>query len=176
MTFGKYLGGGGSFGAFGGRRELMQHFDPGLPDAFEHAGTFNNNVLSMAAGLAGLSRVFTPAEALRLNALGDQLRDRINQVAVARAGRFCATGVGSLLGLHFGLAPPSASVDPEHDRRLMSIQALFHLELLERGYYFGRRGYVSLSLPMTVPDCDGFATAIDDFLAERGHLIDAALG
>ncbi len=47
-TFGKYLGGGASFGAFGGRRDLMQRLDPAQPHAFSHAGTFNNNVLSMA--------------------------------------------------------------------------------------------------------------------------------
>jgi glutamate-1-semialdehyde 2,1-aminomutase len=27
-TFGKYLGAGNSFGAFGGRRDLMERFDP----------------------------------------------------------------------------------------------------------------------------------------------------
>jgi glutamate-1-semialdehyde 2,1-aminomutase len=56
-TFGKYLGGGASFGAFGGRREIMERFDPGHASAFQHAGTFNNNVISMAAGLAGLTQV-----------------------------------------------------------------------------------------------------------------------
>ena len=34
----------------------MELFDPRRADALPHAGTFNNNVLSMAAGVAGLSR------------------------------------------------------------------------------------------------------------------------
>ncbi|MDP0941859.1 aminotransferase class III-fold pyridoxal phosphate-dependent enzyme, partial [Klebsiella quasipneumoniae] len=41
---GKYFGGGLSFGAFGGRAELMARFDPRQPGALGHAGTFNNNV------------------------------------------------------------------------------------------------------------------------------------
>src|SRR5581483_11941565 len=53
-TFGKYLGGGLAFGAFGGRSDLMSRFDPSRPDALPHAGTFNNAVLTMAAGAAGL--------------------------------------------------------------------------------------------------------------------------
>ena len=39
-----------SFGAFGGRRDIMELFDPTKPDSLPHAGTFNNNALTMAAG------------------------------------------------------------------------------------------------------------------------------
>jgi glutamate-1-semialdehyde 2,1-aminomutase len=42
MTIGKWVGGGMSFGIF----------DPRL-GKLEHAGTFNNNVMSMSAGIAG---------------------------------------------------------------------------------------------------------------------------
>ncbi len=63
-TFGKYLGGGLAFGAFGGRADLMQRFDPSRADALPHAGTFNNAVLTMAAGAAGLG-VYTRAEVCR---------------------------------------------------------------------------------------------------------------
>ena len=49
-TLGKYIGGGASFGAFGGRGDVMALFDPARPGALPHAGTFNNNVVSMAAG------------------------------------------------------------------------------------------------------------------------------
>ena len=83
-TLGKYLGGGASFGAFGGRRDIMQRLDPARPDSFSHAGTFNNNVLSMAGGLAGLTQVFTPEAAVRINALGDDLRQRLSDVAAKR--------------------------------------------------------------------------------------------
>ena len=77
-TLGKYVGGGMSFGAFGGRGEIIDRFDPRRFDALPHAGTFNNNVLTMAAGLAGLSAVYTPQAAVALNAQGDALRTRLN--------------------------------------------------------------------------------------------------
>src|SRR5438094_256005 len=54
-TLGKYIGGGASFGAFGGRADVMALFDPTRPGALPHAGTFNNKVVSMAAGHAGLT-------------------------------------------------------------------------------------------------------------------------
>jgi glutamate-1-semialdehyde 2,1-aminomutase len=167
-TLGKYLGGGASFGAFGGRRDILQRLDPARPDAFSHAGTFNNNVLSMAGGLAGLTEVFLPAEARRINALGDRLRGKLNEVGASRGLPFQASGVGSLIGMHFcgGKIGNGADIAPEG-----AIESLFHLEMIEHGYYFARRGYISLSLPTTEAECDGFVAAVDHFLATRGALI-----
>jgi len=180
-TFGKYLGAGSSFGAFGGRRELMERFDPTWSNALVHAGTFNNNVLSMAGGLAGLAQVFTPSETVRVNALGDRLRERLNTVARARSARFQATGVGSLIGLHFNANPILRPEDADYADRAaqtakVQLEAMFHLEMINRGFYFGRRGYISLSLPTTAADCDKFAAAVDDFLATQGPLIESVLG
>jgi glutamate-1-semialdehyde aminotransferase len=98
-TLAKFVGGGLSFGAFGGRTDLMSRFDPSRPDALQHGGTFNNDVLTMAAGAAGLTQVLTDDEIGRLNALGDRLRDRLNAFAAERDIEFCATGYGSLVGL-----------------------------------------------------------------------------
>ena len=175
-TLGKYLGGGASFGAFGGRRDLMQRLDPAQPHAFSHAGTFNNNVLSMAGGLAGLTQVFSAAEAVRINTLGDLLRTQLNDLGRARGVPFQATGAGSLIGLHFvaGLIRRGADIEPagaQDQHRKAAIEALFHLDLIDRGYYFGRRGYISLSLPTLEADCEGFLAAVDQFLARRGSLI-----
>jgi len=177
-TLGKYLGAGASFGAFGGRRDIMERFDPARSDSFGHAGTFNNNVLSMAGGLAGLTQVFTPAEAVRINALGDRLRERLNDISAERAVPFQATGTGSLMGLHFGRRTTHSDIkiDAAGAADLISqVETLFHLEMLNQGYYFARRGYLALSLPTTETDCDAFAAAVDDFLALRGPVIRAAL-
>ncbi|KIW92890.1 uncharacterized protein Z519_06739 [Cladophialophora bantiana CBS 173.52] len=51
-TIGKWTGGGMSFGAFGAREEIMEWFDP-RSEKLAHAGTFNNNIVTMAAGVAG---------------------------------------------------------------------------------------------------------------------------
>ena len=55
-TLGKYLGGGLSFGAFGGRADVMAQFDPRRDSFLRHAGTFNNNALTMAAGYTGITQ------------------------------------------------------------------------------------------------------------------------
>ncbi|HXC28881.1 MAG TPA: aminotransferase class III-fold pyridoxal phosphate-dependent enzyme, partial [Stellaceae bacterium] len=79
-TLGKYVGGGMSFGAFGGRTDLMEWFDPRNKGGFQHAGTFNNNVLTMNAGTVGLTEIYTPTAAKKLNDWGDGLRERLNAV------------------------------------------------------------------------------------------------
>jgi glutamate-1-semialdehyde 2,1-aminomutase len=159
-TFGKYLGGGLAFGAFGGRTELMGRFDPSRADALPHAGTFNNAVLTMAAGAAGLG-IYTQAEVARLNALGDRLRDRLNAFAAANEIEFTATGYGSLVGLHFARGPVRRRSDlPKRPE----LQALLHLHMLEQGYTYARRGFIALSLPLGEREIDGFAAAVETFL------------
>jgi glutamate-1-semialdehyde 2,1-aminomutase len=162
-TFGKYLGGGLAFGAFGGRADLMQRFDPSRPGALPHAGTFNNAVLTMAAGAAGLG-VYTQAEAERLNGLGDRLRDRLNAFAAANALEFTATGYGSLVGLHFAAGPIRRRSDVP---KRPELQTLLHLHLLEQGYTYARRGFIALSLPLGEAEIDGFAAAVEAFFSER---------
>ncbi|HZT20467.1 MAG TPA: aminotransferase class III-fold pyridoxal phosphate-dependent enzyme [Dongiaceae bacterium] len=179
-TFGKYLGGGTSFGAFGGKRELMAQFDPTRPDSVPHAGTFNNNVLSMAGGLAGLTKVFTPEAAVRINALGDALRERLNEIGARRGLPLRATGVGSLLNIHFSRRPVMTPADchpaePAAEKVQGDLLKLFHLDMIEQGYYLARRGFVALSLPTTEADIDGFAAAVSEFLDARGRLVERAL-
>jgi glutamate-1-semialdehyde 2,1-aminomutase len=161
-TLGKYLGGGLAFGAFGGRADLMERFDPSRPNALPHAGTFNNAVLTMAAGAAGITQVYTAEEVARLNGLGDRLRDRLNAFAAERDLDFCATGYGSMVGLHFTRGPVRRITDlPVAAEQ----RALLHLHMLERGYSYARRGFVALSLPLGAAEIDGFAEAVEGFLA-----------
>ena len=168
-TFGKYLGGGMSFGAFGGRREIMGRFDPSRPDALPHSGTYNNNVLTMAAGVAGLSEVFTPEAAEALTATGERLKARLNALGDRHGVPVQVAGVGSILCVHFQAQPIREPDDTAHTRA--AARALFHLEMLKRGFYVARRGFLALSLPLTEQDCDAFCDAFEDFLATYGALL-----
>lgn len=78
MTLGKWVGGGMSFGAFGGRRDIMGMFDP-RSGMLAHAGTFNNNVLSMAAGCAGC-KLLDMDTTNWLNCLGEELKASVQDV------------------------------------------------------------------------------------------------
>jgi glutamate-1-semialdehyde 2,1-aminomutase len=160
-TLAKFVGGGLSFGALGGRGDLMRRFDPSLPDAFQHGGTFNNDVLTMAAGAAGLTEVLTDAEIGRLNGLGDRLRERLNGFSAERDLHFCATGYGSLVGLHFTAGPVRNARELPASEEL---RALLHLHTLENGFSYGRRGFIALSLPLVEADVDGFADSVEAFL------------
>jgi glutamate-1-semialdehyde 2,1-aminomutase len=174
-SFGKYLGGGLTFGAFGGKAEIMDRFDPRRPGYLAHAGTYNNNALTMAGGLAGLKEVLSDAENRRLNALGETLRDRIGALIAEHGVPMAATGVGSIIGLHFTRRPVRSTVDLQTDpggaARREQLHKLLHLDLIEAGIYIARRGYVTLSLPMGEADIDRFCDVFGEFLATRRNVI-----
>jgi glutamate-1-semialdehyde 2,1-aminomutase len=167
-TLGKYLGGGCSFGAFGGRGEIMQMFDPAASNALPHAGTFNNNVMSMAAGCAALTEVFTAEAAEALFDRGEGLKTRLNEMARAMGAGVQVTGAGSIMALHPTLAPIRSPHDADHVRP--ELRRLLHLEMLMRGYVFAQRSYMSLNIAMSEADIDGFAAAFEDVLTTHPEL------
>ncbi|MBW7922661.1 MAG: aminotransferase class III-fold pyridoxal phosphate-dependent enzyme [Rubellimicrobium sp.] len=173
-TLGKYLGGGASFGAFGGRADIMDRFDPEKPDVYAHGGTFNNNVISMAAGHVGLTQVLTREASRRFNALGDRLRHAFQERIDAHGVAACTTGFGSLFNLHFipqGKVTPDAvaHVDPRPGR-------LWHLEMMLAGHYVTPRGMIALSLPHDDADADAFIAALDRFLEDHRSILPRAGG
>lgn len=171
-TLGKYIGGGMSFGAFGGRADVMALFDPRRPGALAHAGTFNNNVLTMSAGIAGLRDIYTAEAALALNALGDGMRERLNAVCRAQGVALQFTGLGSLMNLQ-ATARPIARIDDtsEGDPR---IKDLFFFHMLEAGIYVARRGFTVLSLPIRASHVDQYVQAFEAFVQRYRDLIGPA--
>ena len=171
-TLGKYIGGGISCGAFGGPAEIMSRYDPSKPGAFVHHGTFNNNVLMLRAGAAGLEKVFTPEVQVALNDSGIALRDALNGLAAKHGAPFQVTGLGSIMTIHFQSEPLRSirDIQPRDER----LRQLLHLYLIDKGFFTTRRGYMALSLLITEADCAALVDATDDFLAQHGHLLDAA--
>ena len=87
----------------------MERFDPRRPDAFQHAGTFNNNVLTMNAGLAGLTKIYTPERDCTLNTPGrPPARAAQRGGAEARAGDTFHRAALDVLGAHDRCADPRA--------------------------------------------------------------------
>jgi glutamate-1-semialdehyde 2,1-aminomutase len=179
-AFGKYLGGGMSFGAFGGRRDIMAHYDPYRKGAAPHAGTFNNNVLSMAAGIVGLRDIYTPEVAETFNAAADDFRDRLNAIMERHGLPMQTLGVGSILAMHFNggsIKRPEDTwaKDEAGEKRQSDLLKLMHLDMMELGQYFARRGMMALSLPIGKPEFDAFEAALDEFLTVRGPVLRQAL-
>ena len=168
-TMGKYIGGGMSAGAFGGRGAIMARFDPRRADALPHAGTFNNNALTMAAGTVGLRDIFTPEAADALNARGDALRARLNDLLRGAAVPVCVAGVGSLMNFHPVAEIPRAPHEHAHaDKRARD---LVFFDLLEAGLYMARRGLMALSLPLGEAEMDRLVGTVNDCLPRWKALI-----
>lgn len=166
MTLGKYTGGGMTFGAFGGRADVMSMYDPRGPDHVPHAGTFNNNVLSMAAGYAGLTELFPPEAAAELFARGERLRARLDESCRDHPVRW--TGLGSMMTVHFQREPVRA---PRDMRTMPAHRQLFHLDMLHRGFHLARRGMIALSLDVAESECETFCAAMTGFLTDYGALL-----
>lgn len=168
-TLGKYIGGGMSFGAFGGKRPIMAQFDPSHPDALPHAGTFNNNTLTMTVGQAAMTEVFTREACIELNARGDRLRNDLNELFMHQQAPMRASGLGSMLTIH----PTGKEIRSIEDADTADgrVRQLLYLSLLESGYYIAERGMIALSLMVTDENCSGFVTAVGRFLATHKKIL-----
>ncbi|MCA3311940.1 MAG: aminotransferase class III-fold pyridoxal phosphate-dependent enzyme [Roseomonas sp.] len=171
VSLGKYIAGGMSFGAFGGRADVMAVFDSHRPGALVHSGTFNNNVLSMSAGMLAMGEIFddTAAEALRKR--GDGLCDALNAICTKHGVAMQFTGIGSMVQPHFRLGailrPYTASAREE------GLRELFFLDMMKAGIYIARRGMVALSLPVGEPELARYIAAVEEFCASRKPLMAA---
>jgi glutamate-1-semialdehyde 2,1-aminomutase len=153
-TLGKYLGGGLSFGAFGGRADLMGTFDPAR-GGLSHAGTFNNNAFTMAVGAEALATV---------NERGDRLRTGLQARFDASPLPFCVTGWGSLLCVH-----PVATIEDIDDADVRWRDLFFH-DVLDAGFYTAPRGMVALSMAVSDDDTGAFMDAVERFCEQRSDL------
>ena len=157
------IGGGYPVAAFGGRADIMALLDPvGGRPPIPQSGTFNGNPVGMVAGAATLEAL-TPGAYDRLNAMGDDLRQRLTATFARRGVRAQVTGMGSLLNLHF---TDTAIVDYRTMRTgdLDRLQRVF-FGLLNEGIYLAPRGMACLSTPMGQGEIDAFVRATERALA-----------
>ena len=168
-TLGKYIGGGMSFGAFGGKREIMELFDPTKPDALPHAGTFNNNALTMAAGVAGYGEVYTAEAAKELNDRGDRIRDRLNEICRKAGVAFQFSGIGSRMTAHATARPIRTAADIASSNQ--DAKELFFFDMSAAGIWIARRGFVALNIMIGEAEGDRFVAAVEEFVSARKALL-----
>jgi glutamate-1-semialdehyde 2,1-aminomutase len=145
-TMGKIIGGGLPAGAFGGRADVMEIFDPRSPRHLHHSGTFNGNLMTMAAGCVTLD-LLTQPEIERINALGERLAGGLRRSLAERPDLYgVVNSCGSLLHVNFGTED---EVRKYTDLKLDSpMAAAFHLAALDEGVYFAPRGFMNTSTAM----------------------------
>ncbi len=100
---GKIIGGGLPVGAFGGKREIMEHLAP-LGPVYQ-AGTLSGNPLAMAAGLATVKILKDEKVHERLEVLSSRFETGIRDALMDLKLPYDLNRVGSMMCLFFTEAP-----------------------------------------------------------------------
>ena len=98
-TLGKVLGGGLPVGAFGGKKEIMNHIAP-MGGVYQ-AGTLSGNPLAMAAGLKTLEIISEKKFFDMLSKKARQLVAGINKVSKKYNLNVTADSEGGMFGIYF---------------------------------------------------------------------------
>lgn len=168
-SLGKYIGGGFTVGAFGGRLDIMDCFNPTLPGHLSHSGTFNNNTMTMYVGHEALTKIYTSEMATKLNNRGDLLKVRLTKLM--QGTKMSINGLGSLLNIHFTTNGLSSSLTAINSNSVHDLKRLFWLDMIEKGYWISYRGMISLSVVLEEADIDKFAATVEDWIHRRRSLI-----
>ncbi|EUC42929.1 hypothetical protein COCMIDRAFT_102239 [Bipolaris oryzae ATCC 44560] len=172
-TLGKFLGGGITFGAFGGRRDVMRVYDPREKGSLGHSGTFNNNTLGMAAGYTGLAQVYTAEVSREFNVMGDRFRQRLQ--SLSHGTKMTVTGLGTILGIHFlhdGKKELRNYQDRLEDRDL---SMLFWMEMMEDGFWISQRGSLAVILGTPWEELEKFIDSVEKFLQRHASLLEVRM-
>jgi glutamate-1-semialdehyde 2,1-aminomutase len=154
-TLGKIVGGGMPVGAFGGRREIMEHIAP-LGPVYQ-AGTLSGNPVAMAAGLATLSGLEAPGFHAKLGRATDRLVAGLADAA-AHAGIPLATNhVCGMFGFFFTGAGRVNSYAEATACDVERFKRFFH-GMLSEGVYFAPSAFEAGFISAAHTDADIDAT------------------
>lgn len=138
--FGKIIGGGLPVGAYGGRKDIMEHIAPKGP--VYQAGTLSGNPLAMAAGVATLTVLKQPGFYEALEKTSEKLLRGFEQAAKNAGVAVSAARVGSMLGLYF----TDQDVTSFEDAKTSDLDffASYYQLMLENGVYLAPSQFEAL--------------------------------
>ncbi|MHA1555448.1 MAG: aminotransferase class III-fold pyridoxal phosphate-dependent enzyme [Candidatus Heimdallarchaeota archaeon] len=149
-AFGKTIGGGFPIGAFGGKRELIEQFNPMNKNFITHSGTFSGNAMTMVAGKIALE-LYDEAEVKRLTQLGKRLQKGLKS-AMDSLGVICSVGcMQSLVYVHLTEESPVNAKQLSFDTiPYLELGKYLQIALVINGLYTVSRGVTAfiLSTPM----------------------------
>lgn len=137
-TLGKIIGGGMPVGAFGGKREIMQHIAP-LGPVYQ-AGTLSGNPIAMAAGLAALTEISKAGVYQALTAKTIQLINGISAAAAKHGVPLATNQVGGMFGFFFTAEPTVTNFIQATQCDVEAFKRFFHL-MLQQGIYLAPSAY-----------------------------------
>lgn len=166
-TFGKVIGGGMPVGAFGGKKEIMDHLSPN--GAVYQAGTLSGNPVAMAAGIKTLELISKEGFYEDLKAKTDYLIDGIKQVFAKHQRPLSTNHVCGMFGLFF----TNDEVKTYSDATKSDIDFFqkFYHGLLEEGIYLAPSAFEAgfLSSAHSYEDLDETIAAMDRVLTKMAQ-------
>lgn len=165
VTYGKVIGGGMPVGAFGGKKEIMQHIAP-LGNVYQ-AGTLSGNPIAMIAGYTLLKELKdNPSIYQELADKTEYLHKGLHEVLTAWGQPFEINRFGSMISIHFSDHPvtdfaSAASANNELFKKY------FHA-MLKRGIYLPPSAFESwfLNNALTYSDLDETILKTKESLSE----------
>ena len=162
VTYGKVIGGGLPVGAFGGKKEIMNHIAP-LGQVYQ-AGTLSGNPLAISAGYATLKVLNeNPEIYTNLQNTGALLKKEIHQILSQKGVTHSINQIGSMISISFG----EKEITNFEDITASSIEKFnefFHF-MLSHGIYLPPSGYETwfISDAISSSHIDKTLTAIRKF-------------
>ena len=164
VTYGKVIGGGMPVGAFGGKKEIMQHIAP-LGNVYQ-AGTLSGNPIAMIAGFTMLTELKNnPSVYTALEEKTVYLKNGLDKVLKAWGLPYVINQLGSMISIHFSDHAvidfaTAASANNELFKKY------FHA-MLKRGVYLPPSAFESwfLNNALTYADLDETITKTKESLA-----------
>jgi glutamate-1-semialdehyde 2,1-aminomutase len=154
-TLGKVIGGGMPVGAFGGRREIMEHIAP-LGPVYQ-AGTLSGNPVAMVAGLACLEQISASGFYEPLFQRTQQLCEGLEQAAAGAGVPFTTNHAGTMFGGFFTEATNVCNYNQVMACDTDRFNRFFHL-MLEAGVYLAPASYEAGFMSAAHSDADIQAT------------------
>lgn len=155
VTYGKIIGGGLPVGAFGGRKEIMQHIAP-LGNVYQ-AGTLSGNPIAMIAGYTLLKSLKdNPAVFSELEKTTKKLADGISTELSQKGITHTVNRLGSMMSVHFG-AHNVTDFEKAKQCDNAKFNRFFH-HMLANGVYLPPSAFESWFISAALSDADVSAT------------------
>jgi len=152
-VLGKVIGGGMPVGAFGGKKEIMDHIAPDGP--VYQAGTLSGNPIAMAAGLTTLNIISDDSFYELLTTKTERLLNGLQEQADAYNIPLSTNHVGGMFGLFFTEEDSITSFEQVMNCNTERFNQFFHA-MLKQGVYLAPSSYEAgfISITHTNDDID----------------------
>lgn len=165
ITYGKVIGAGMPVGAFGGKKEIMQHIAP-LGNVYQ-AGTLSGNPIAMIAGFTLLTELKNNSAIYKeLDDKTAYLHKGLNEVFAASKTSYTINRLGSMISVHFSNKPVT-NFETAAAANNDLFKKYFHA-MLKRGIYLPPSPFESwfLNNALTYSDLDKTIAASKESLQE----------